>query len=1082
LFSCSKDSKNEQVRSGTNTLFAEITPTNSNISFANNVKDSHQFNFLVYPYIYNGGGVAVGDLNNDGLDDIYFTSNQHSNALYLNKGNLKFEDITTKSGTADSDGWSTGVSMIDINNDGWLDIYICKSASTDNSELRRNKLFINQKNNTFVESAKVFGLDHTGYSTQAYWFDYDLDGDLDMYLANHRSDFLNSGRISSQIQRDIQEDMTDHLFRNDQSVFTKVSAEAGILNKAWSLSASVGDFNDDNWPDIYIANDYLEPDILYINNKNGTFRNEVLQKMKHISFNSMGSDYADINNDSKPDLLVLDMLAEDHARGKENMATMSTANFNAMVGIGYHRQYMANVLQINNGSESFSDIGQLAGITKTDWSWAPLIADFDNDGFKDVFVTNGIENDLGNQDFRRSVREINSQGKAISLDTLLNMIPGDKLPNYIFKNNGDLTFSEKIDEWGFGKKVNSNGVAYSDLDNDGDLDLVINNLNDIASVYQNNQSTNNYLKIKLNGTSSNSQGVGANVQIKLKNSIQYQDLYVNRGFQSSVSNILNFGLGQEEQVEQIKVTWPDNYESIINNVKANQQLTINRNQAVKSNLGNNIDSKVSYFANVNNLNLDLDYKHTENPFNDFSRQLLLPHKQSTLGPCLAVADVNGDTLDDIFIGGAQQQEAHLYLQNGSGKFVKHDVSSFVLDKNYEDTDAIFVDIDKDNDLDLYVTSGGYELDETSILLQDRLYINDGAGNFDKSTALPKMLSNTKVVKAIDIDNDSDFDLIVGAHVVPGKYPLPHQSFILENENGVFKDVTNEIAPDIQGIGVINDIEITDFNNDGDNDILVVGPWMPLTFFSKINDEYKKQDIPEFTKTEGWYYSISSTDMDKDGDVDYLIGNIGMNNKFHPSLDKPLHIFSGYFDENESYDIALSKEYKGQLVPIRGKECSSEQTPFLNEKIETYSEFASLNIEGVYGSETIENSHHLTAYNFKSLYIENNGNGTFNIKPLPIEAQIGPTQDFEILDFNNDGSPDIIGVGNLYDSEVETVRYDASRGYALVGDGLGGFDAIENSGFYSDQDMRVVSKVEINGKTHLILANNNDNLSIFKLTD
>jgi len=542
ILSCKKENekKGNDIKAAsviTEKLFNEVATSNSGVAFKNTVVETFDFNFLNYPYIYIGGGVAIGDINNDGLQDVYFSANQGSNKLYLNKGGFKFEDITIKAGVTDDKGWSTGISMIDINNDGWLDIYVCKSASLKSHELRENKLFINQKNNTFKESAKAYGLNHPGFSTQSYFLDYDKDGDLDMYLVNHRYDFKNNSKISSEIQRDIQELTSDQLFRNDGSSFTKTSKEAKILNKAWGLSASIGDFNNDDWPDIYVANDYLEPDMLYINNKDGTFKNEVLQRMKHISFNSMGSDFADINNDSKPDLIVLDMLAEDHSRGKENMATMSTSNFNSMVNIGYHRQYMSNVLQLNKGHGNYRDIGQLAGITQTDWSWAPLIADFDNDGHKDIFITNGIEKDLANQDFRRRAAEINKKGQSMTLESVLKLLPGDKLSNYSFKNNGDLTFSKSSKEWGLDKRINSNGTAYADFDNDGDLDLVINNENAIASVYE-NTSSNNFSSIKLIGNSKNKMALGSKVTLKTKQGEQYQELYANRGYLSSVTNEL----------------------------------------------------------------------------------------------------------------------------------------------------------------------------------------------------------------------------------------------------------------------------------------------------------------------------------------------------------------------------------------------------------------------------------------------------------------------------------------------------------------------------------------------------------------
>ncbi len=1079
ILSCKEDAQKIATAVSSNTLFNEVPSAISNVAFNNRVVETYEFNFLNYPYIYIGGGVAVGDINNDGLQDMYFSANQGQNKLYLNKGNFEFQDITVSAGVPDEQGWSTGVSMIDINNDGWLDIYVCKSASLKSHELRRNKLFINQKNNTFKESAKTYGLDHPGFSTQAYFLDHDKDGDLDMYLVNHRYDFKNNSKISSEIQRNIEEITSDHLFRNDGNTFTKISQEAGILNKAWGLSASIGDFNNDNWPDIYVANDYLEPDILYINNKDGTFKNDVLERMNHISFNSMGSDFADINNDLKPDLMVLDMLAEDHSRGKENMATMSTQNFNSMVQVGYHRQYMSNVLQLNRGDGNYSDIGQLAGITKTDWSWAPLIADFDNDGLKDVFITNGIEKDLGNQDFRRKAAQLNSQGVAMSLDSVLNMIPGAKLANYSFKNNGDLTFSKSSTEWGLEKRVNSNGTAYADLDNDGDLDLVINNENDVASVYK-NSSSNNYVRIQLIGDDKNPFGIGAKVKVVSSSGNQYQELFVNRGYLSSVSNILNFGLAKDATIQDIEVVWPNSKVSTLKNVPANETIVIDYKDSQTTN--SILDEPSKLFTSIEPEQLNLGYTHKENDFDDFSKQLLLPQKQSTLGPCSAVADINGDGLEDLYLGGAMGQSGSLYIQTSNGRFNKTNNVVLNSDRNQEDVGALFFDIDNDGDQDLYVTSGGYEFTENDPLLQDRLYMNDGKGNFEKSNALPKMLTSTKAVKAIDFDDDGDLDIVVGGRIIPGKYPLSPRSYLLQNDNGKFSDVTDEVIPELRHVGMVNAIEITDHNADGLDDIVVVGEWMPITIFTNDSGEFIKEGFTSLVKSEGWYQSVVAHDFDNDGDEDLVVGNIGANNKFHPTIEKPLHIFSNDFDNNGSYDIALSKVYNGNLVPVRGKECSSEQTPFLNDKIGTYKEFASLNMEGIYGNDNISNSNHLQVYNFESLYVENKGNGDFELTPLPSYAQIGPTTDILILDVNKDGYQDIIGVGNMYDTEVETVRYDASKGYVLLGNGDGTFAANHSSGISCNTDMRTVSKIKIGNQEHVFVTSNNDKLNVFKLVN
>jgi hypothetical protein len=1060
--------KKEKISS---TLFDLVDIDKTNIDFKNNVKENLYFNFLNYTYIYNGGGVAVGDINNDGLEDVLFTSNQESNKLYLNQGDFEFKDITQKSGVADEDGWTTGAAMVDINNDGWLDIYICKSGSLNNPAKRRNKLYINQKNNQFKESAKLYGLDHFGFSTQAYFFDFDTDGDLDMYLVNHRKDF--------RIREGKEPYNSDQFFRNDGANFINITEEAGLTNKGWGLSASIGDFNNDNLLDIYVANDFLDPDFLYINQGDGTFKDEALKHFNHISNNSMGSDFADINNDLLPDLMVLDMMAEDHIRGKENMATMSIANFHRLVSKGHHYQYMSNVLQLNNGNGTFSEIGQLAGISKTDWSWAPLIADFDNDGFNDVFVTNGIQHDLSNQDFRNQMRTNIRNRKKVSLDEATEMIPSDTLSNYIFKNNKDLTFKNVTKKWGFDKKINSNGSAYADLDNDGDLDLIINNQAEKASVYRNNASQN-FIAFTLQGSSKNKFGIGTTIKVFSEGLQQFKQHFVSRGFQSSVSNKLNFGLGSSTKIDSVLVDWNTGQSQKLVNPKINTTIKIDFKNAVKNESTKTF--KIKLFEVVNPFEIGIKYQQKENNFDDFKIQLLLPQKQSEKSSPLAIGDINNDGLDDFFVGNSKGEKASMYRQTNTGSFIDTNKKLFTNDAVFEDTDAQFLDIDKDGDLDLYVTSGGYEVENDSELLQDRIYINNGKGAFKKGN-LPIMLSNTKGIVYSDFDADGDVDIFVGSNVKHAQYPLSDKPYFLENKKGKFINVIDEKFDDISNLKMINDAVFSDFDNDGDNDLIVVGEWMSIAFYENKNSKFYRKKIDAITNINGWFQTITASDLDKDGYVDYIIGNWGKNNKFHPTEKRPLHIYADYFDDNISYDIALSKVSKtGDLLPVRGKECSTQQTPFLANKVKTFKEFASLTMPEIYGREKLEKSTHFMAHSFASIILKNNGNGEFTIQEMPSKAQFSPTLGIEIADINNDGYLDIFGVGNVYESEVETIRYDASKGYILLGNKSGNYQVLQDNSYFNNNEAKEIKKIIIKGVLHFIILNKNNKLTLLKASN
>lgn len=1079
LFICvSCSPKKELPAAQEGVLFTNIPSEHSQIFFENTVKESLYFNFLNYAYIYNGGGVAIGDVNNDGLEDLYFSSNQQSNKLYLNKGNFEFEDQTEKGKLTDEQGWTTGVTMVDINNDGWLDIYVCKSGALESNALRQNKLYINQQNGTFSEEAKKYGLNHAGFATQAYFFDFDKDNDLDMYLVNHRPDFRNNTQIESKTQKIRFPELSDQLFRNDGTTFTNITKQAGVENSAWGLSASIGDFNADGLPDIFVANDFLQPDFLYINNGDGTFTDKALSYFDHISANSMGSDFADINNDLLPDLLVLDMMASDHKRSKENMATMSTDNFNAMVNAGYHYQYMANMLHVNNGNTSFSEIGHLAGIAKTDWSWAPLIADFNNDGYKDVFITNGIENDLSNQDFRMQMQTNIRNKKKVSLEEAIGMMPSTKLPNHFYLNNKDLSFTNSAKTAGLDQKINSNGTAYADLDNDGDLDLVVNNQSDIASMYRNN-SQENYVKIQLKGPEHNRNGWGANITVFADALQQLQSQYPTRGYQSAVSDRLLFGLGTTAAIDSVRVQWPDGMEETMYAPEPNTLLTLDYTSAVAK---KKIAKKESP-KRINPEDFGIQYKHFDNDFDDYSLQLLLPQKQSTQGSAIAVADVNNDGLEDLFLGNGFGKPAELYLQTKNNTFIRSQQKAFAKDAKYEDQKALFLDIDNDADLDLYVSSGGYELAENDPLLQDRLYINNGKGIFTKSNRLPKMLSSTKSIASADIDGDGDLDLFVGGRVVPGKYPQAPQSFLLENRGNTFVDITQKKAPQLQTVGMLNEVLFSDYDLDGDEDLLLAGEWMPVQVYTNENGSFKKEAIPGLENYSGWLQSIKAIDFDQDGDADYFVGNYGKNNKFHPTTKKPLHIYASNFDANKSFDIALSKVNGNKLVPVRGKQCSTEQTPHLSKKIKSFSQFADASMQDIYGEKSLADALHLQANHFESYYIQNEGNGQFTVLDLPNEAQFSPTLDFAFDRSLKDNQIKVLGVGNIYEAEVETVRYDASKGYTLQQNKTKTFDAFRNFNAANPGNAKAIEKIQIGNKTYWIVLNQNAPLSIVeKISD
>ena len=1073
LFGCGGSGLNENLTTDSlsySMSFTTLSAAETNIQFTNSITETESFNIFNYEYMYNGGGVAVGDVNNDGLTDIYFTGNQVSDKLYLNKGNLKFEDITQKAiGAKASEGWRTGVVMVDINNDGFLDIYVSRSGAPSDRNLLGNLLYVNNGDLTFTEQSAEYGIDVKSNTTQSAFFDYDNDGDLDLYVMNHLHNTVNvQQQIFSNDKENILHKMelfTDRLLENQNGKFVDVTLRAGIFNYAFGLGLAIGDLNGDGYEDIYVSNDYSAPDFLYINQKDGTFKNEIYTQTNHISNFSMGNDITDFNNDNLPDIITLDMVSEDHIRSKKNMGGMSNQKFWEAVKNGFHYQYMFNTLQLNNGNGTFSEIAQLAGVAKTDWSWAPLFADFDNDGNLDLFITNGYRRDARDQDGMAAIRQNQAQQKDFK--AALELLPSTKIQNYVYKNTGDLKFEKMNDAWKINQPVNSNGLAYADFDNDGDLDLVVNNMDEVSAIIRNDlKSKNHYLRIKIKGDSNNKMGLGVKVKLKIGEQTQYREFQVERGYQSSVEPILHFGLGTNSVIDEVEIIWPNQKAVVLKNVKSNQVLEVNYTDA-KQVLPKKESNKQLFEMSDNN---SINYQHRENYFDDFKREILLPNKMSQLGPFMSKGDVNGDRLEDIYISGSAGFSGSLYKQNTNQTFTEIN-GPWKKESSREELGSLFFDADNDGDLDLYVISGSNEYAFNAPQMQDQLYINNGAGIFTNETEkrLPKMETSGQRLCSGDFDNDGDVDLFIGGRQVPGVYPFAPRSFLLKNENGVFVDVTSE-SPDLLSPGMISESVFDDFDGDGDLDLICVGEWMPISFYENTNNQFKNVTSKfGLEKSNGWWMSIAAGDFNGDGKNDYVIGNIGENNKFHPTKDKPLEIYCHDFDGNSTFDIVLGKYQNGQCFPVRGRQCSSEQMPFIKNKFPTYGDFAKSDLNTIYGQDNLKKALHYSAYNFKSSILLSNG-ASFDLVDLPVYAQFGPLNKIITGDLNQDGFLDILSAGNNYGAEVETVRYDGGRGVVLLGDGNGNFKQLspQESGFFVNGDVKDICTV---GKQIIISLNN-----------
>jgi hypothetical protein len=1074
-----------QLHAQQNPLFKLLTPEQTGVEFINKIKETETLNVLSYEYFYNGGGVAVGDLNNDGLADLYFTANMKPDKLYLNLGNLKFKDITKTAGINAKAQWKTGVTFADVNADGFLDIYVCVSGNAP-TNARRNQLYINNGDLTFTEKAKAFGLDDPSYSTQAAFFDYDRDGDLDMYLVNHNIKDFKDVELPS-LKNDYDSLAGDKLYNNTNGFFSDVSKESGITGNpiSFGLGISISDINNDGWPDIYVSNDYRENDYLYINNK-GTFTNKINEAFGHISEFSMGNDIADINNDGLPDLITLDMLPPDNRRQKLLQGPENYELHHSLIKNGFHYQYMRNMLQLNNGDGTFSEIGQLAGVSNTDWSWSPLFADFDNDGNKDLFISNGYLRDYTNRDFLKYWGNYIVQSAIDNQNTklmdLVRSMPSTLTKNYVFRNAGHATFADVTDSWGLGQLLISSGAAYADLDNDGDLDLILNNVNETASIYRNisdENPNNNYLNIQLTGRDKNKFGLGAVVELFHNSHKQMLQQMPTRGYQSSVSEILHFGLGADQQVDSLFVIWPDGSENKFNSIKSNQLLKVATSDVT---VNDHIKKKLTPFFVSDSSKID--FKHHEIPVNDFKRQPLMPFMYSHTGPILAQGDVNHDGLNDLFIGASAGQASSLMIQHQDGTFDEVNSYFFESDKNYSATDATFFDADQDGDLDLYVVSGMYDdLVEGSEFLNDRLFINDGEGFFLKEIKIPTTANGKSCVRICDYDKDGDNDIFLGGRVIPGKYPKNPKSYILQNDGkGNFTDVTNVVSKQLQYVGMVTDALWIDLNKDGFSDLVLVGELMPVTIFINTGKSLEDKTLSWFGKPySGFWNTIKAEDTDQDGDVDLIVGNLGTNTQLKASVREPLEMAYKDFDSNGSIDPFMCFYIQGRSYPYVTRDELLDQIYPMRKKFTSYQSYADATLEDIFSPDELKDAAKLEANILETVLFENREN-LFTPVALPLQAQYSPVNTIQLVDINDDKKKDILLFGNNNYPRLKLGKLDANYGMVFLNAGSNQFiyQRQTQSGLCVKGDVKDSEILSTTQGEFLILGVNNKSLSFYKI--
>jgi hypothetical protein len=1085
LFSCQAEKEKQP------TLFLEIPAKTSGVDFRNDLHFDEAFNVFTYRNYYNGGGVAIGDVNNDGWADLYLTANLGPNKLYLNKGNFEFEDATEKAGVAGTRAWSTGVAMADVNGDGLLDIYVCNSGDVKGDN-KQNELFINQGNGTFLEQAEAYGLADQGFSTHAVFFDYDKDGDLDVYLLNNSYQAI--GSFNKMQNERIKRDPVggDKLFRNDGERFTDVSEEAGIYGSVigFGLGITIGDVNQDTWPDIFISNDFFERDYLYINNQDGTFTESLESSMRSISAASMGADIADINGDGLLDIFVTDMLPESPTRLKQITTFENWDKFQFNKTHSYHYQYSRNMLHINNGDGTFSEMGRLASMEATDWSWGALIFDMDNDGMRDLFVANGIYQDITDLDYLNFIDDNETKIKIISQDgvdykALIDPIPINPVSNYAFRNLGGLKFENMANAWGLGQAIHSNGAAYGDLDNDGTLDLVVNNVNQPAQIFKNQGKSLSpdlhSLQIHLLGKGKNTGAIGAQIRVYAGEKIFYAEQMPNRGFQSSVDPKITIGLGGITQIEKIEVLWPDGKYSVAIDQIADQLLQLRQEDAIE------IPADVSFFPKATSQQFQkvedpgLEFIHTENAFVDFDRDRLTYFMFSTEGPAFAKADVNGDGLDDLFFGGAKTFSGKLYLADRSGKYTESPQAAFSEDALSEDTDALFFDADGDGDLDLFVTSGGNESGFGSPDLADRLYLNDGKGNFSKDAqaGFSVITGSSSTVKSIDINGDGAVDLFTAERLVPFTYGAPPSSQLWINDGkGKFTEQSTTLAPGFKELGMVTDSQIIDWDGDGLDDLVVVGEWMAPTFFRNTGGKLDKVEMPQLSNLKGWYRTIEVGDFDGDGLPDFALGNHGLNTRFKASAAAPVSMFLNDFDQNGSIEQIYTQRIADVQVPYTLKHELERQVPGIKKKYIRYTDYNNQSLDDIFSKEVVAKSIIQEVNNLESGILLNKGNGNFEWKAFPRIAQRSWIFAIQVVDIDKDGKQDLILGGNLAQAKPEVGKLDASYGDVLLGNGDGTFTFSPNreNGLKLDGDVRAFSLL---GERQILVVKNSAAAEIWK---